>query len=239
MTRPAVRNLLLGGPTWIRIRSVKVNAGTTPWDFSSVDLSGAGSTATMNSAAPVPYEGAGYITFACDGSDGANGRARAQIEPPYWNQGWKYIRVRFAVFLPTGFSTSVAALGSAQVWKFDCFPTTNNQVFLLYYQGDNTHKLVVKDNNVDSDITNTFTIAENGWHLIEIQMRLSSGSNGWARVWQDGALVASGYGVKTIYGPDNGSGHKIPYVRYGLAAHGVGQLLPTTANIDDASLDFA
>lgn len=243
MPNAALARLLLpawGRPrSWTRIRRAQVNSGSTPWDFSSIDLSGAGSTATRNSAAPTPYEGAGYLTFACDGSDGANGRARGMIEPASWNGRWKYLRSSFAVFLPTGWSTSIVSGGSAQCWKFDNYPTVNCQVFLLYYQTDNNWKLVCKDAGSDTDITGTFTLTENAWHRLDIVMRLASSATGWARVWRDGSLVASGYGVKTIYASDNGSGHMIPYVRFGLAAHGAGQVAATAVHVDDCSLDFA
>lgn len=223
--------------TWRRIKRAQVNSGTTPWDFSSIDLSSAGSTATRSTTSPL-YEGASYLAFACSGVDGENGRARAMIEPTNWATQ-RYLRATFALFLPTGFSTSIVAGGTAQVWKFDCFPTVNCQVLLLYYQGDNTHKLVCKEAGTDTDITNSFTISENAWHAIDITMRLSAVPTGWARVRLDGVEVARGYRVKTIYRQDNGSGHKAPYIRFGLSAHGASQTAATALRIDDAAVDVA
>jgi Polysaccharide lyase len=228
------------GIPWQRIRRAQVNSGTTPWDFSSIDLSSAGSTAVRSTSSPPGLiEGASFLTCSCSGVDGQNGRARAMIEPPTWPASRRYLRSSFWLYLPTGFRATIPTNGSMQTWKFDCFPTVNNQVFLLYEQQPDAHKLVVKDANVDSNITASVPISTGVWHRVEIQMKLATTATGWAKLALDGVQVAAGTNVKTIYAADNGSGHKLPYVRFGLSAHGAGQVAATQVHVDDCILDYA
>lgn len=225
---------------WRRLGAAQVNAGTTPWDFSSIDLSSAGSTAVRSTASPPGLiEGASFLTCSTSGIDAENGRARAMIEPPSYPPSWRYLRCAFWLYLPTGFRASVVAGGSMQTWKLDCFPTTNNQVLLLYYQTDDTHQLQLRENGVNTPITDTFTLSEGIWHRVEITLKLQVGPSGYARVRVDGTEVARGFGVRTIYAATNGSGHKLPYIRFGLTAMGLGQATPTTLHIDDCSVDVA
>lgn len=217
---------------WADLKAAQIDTGTTPWDFDATGLSASG-TITRSSTAPT-YNGSSYANCAISAADSGNAFARGQFNIAV--QAGQYVRQRFALFLPTGFNAAV--VGSMQISRLDPFPTLNNAQGLIHDKAANDWRLFVKDNSVDTDITGRFTISENSWHLIEVQTYLHALA-GWARVYRDGALVASGSAVKTIYAADDGSGTRVTRFRCGLVAIGSAAQGALSLRVDAIDLDVA
>lgn len=226
------------GTAWRMLKRARINSGSSPWDFDSVGTSSAASSVTLNTTSPAPYEGAGFFTCTSNGADGANGFARGQFTLALRSDP-TYIKCSFSVYLPSDWETAIVSGGTAQIWRLDPFPTLNSGINLLYSQAADAWRLVVKDNNVDRDITDNFIIAPGAWRRVEIQLKLSQGNSGWVKVSVDGSMVASTRNTQTLYSVTDGSGSLVSRCRVGLVALGTGQTTAVTVHVDDIKIDLA
>lgn len=216
------------GIAWTDLKATALDSGVSPWGFDATGLS-ASAAVTRVTDAPT-YDGTSYLRCAISGADSGNAFARGQFTIAL-GEG-DIFRSRCALFLPAGWNAAV--VGSAQTARHDPFPTLNSHSGLLYDKAANNWRLFLKDNGVDSDLTERFAISEGAWHLLEVQTLLST-TSGWATVHLDGVLVGSGSGLKTLYAADP----NVTRFRYGLVAIGSALQGALSMNIDAVDLDIA
>lgn len=185
-------------PVWRLVRSAPFLAGSLN-EFDSVNtLRGTVEPSLTDDGTP----------SAVASVNGANGNAYSRVQ---WDVAWPVgttYRSEARFYLPVGFLDAIR--GSVQLVGWDTWPVSGNQMRLIIWESDRQARLFLKSDNVDSLLTDPFTLPEGRWVDVVIEQRLSD-TDGWSRVFVDGELAAEGSG-------DTATPYPVTYMRYGLVA---------------------